>query len=695
MSPAFSLAKRLTIFAALSVPVLLTGCANMVTTASDTNSFNVAGTMGGKIYGGNQPVSGATVKAYAVGTSGYGSTGTLLATTTSAAGTGSFSFQQVTSGATGPAGSSYVCPTSNTQVYIIATGGDTTGGTTNINTAASFIAALGTCSTAANGFINLNEVTSVATLAALQQYFNPNTESLGYPNTTQAALGYANGVATIGNLADISHGVAVTSNTLTGTGSTVNGTAVTMTPETAKINTIADITAACINTTSSASSNCSTLLTNAVPPASAAVTSQPALTFAAATDAIQATYYMLVNPTESGDNGTSSGKMFNLYGLAGGTASPFQPGLTTQPTDWTIGILYNASTSACTGTASSRFIYYAYLVRADASGNIWIASNGATAGISDNISEVSPTGVPLGCVTPTTAASALYQGLTIDTAGNVWAAGHGAGALGGVYEINPTTLAVTTWTESGIVPWDIAADGSGNVYYTSASSPIHKFSNAATTATPFASTSIGSASDAVQNYMVIDKLGDIFVADNTGTTAGTLYETYPDAVTGTNGYSTYAAGTSGNVQAQIAVDASGKVWTTQTTPANTAIVLTPSTPPLVATPAPSATGAGGISTPRGVAIDGAGNAWIPNGVSGGHNVAELDKNLNSLSGTGGFVKATIFPNTLRAVTVDPTGNVWIGTNATTVDTISEIVGAAVPVVTPLSAQLAAGTVAKP
>jgi hypothetical protein len=692
MSLSFSPLKCLALLTAALATAALTGCANMVTTASETNAFSTVGTTAGMIHGGQQPVSGATVKIYAVGTAGYGSPSTLLATTTtSTTGTGSFAFQQVTSGATGPSGSSYICPTSNTQIYITANGGDTLGTNVNNNTAASFISALGPCGSAVNNFISLNEVTTVATLAALQQYFNPNTESLGYPNTTQAALGFTNGVATISNLADLNHGLAITSSTLTGTASTVSGTAVTMTPESAKVNTLADILAACINTTTSGSTNCGTLFTNAVPPASAAVTSQPGLTFATATDTVQAAYYMLVNPTENGDNGATSGKLFNLYGLAGGTASPFQPGLTAQPTDWTVGILYNASTSACTGTASGKFIFYAYLVRADANGNIWISSNGAAP---ENISEVSPTGVPMACVTPSSA-SGLYEGLTIDTVGNIWTTSHISLTVGAIYEINPTTLAVTPWTETGIVPWDVAADGSGNVFYTSASSAIHKFTSAATTAVPVASTPIGSASDAVQNYMVLDPSGDIFVADNTGTTTGPLYETYPDAVTGTNGYSTYNAGTSGNVQAQIAVDASGKVWTTQTTPANTATVLIPATPPAKATSAATAVGLAGISTPRGVAIDGAGNAWIPNGVSGGHNVAELDKNLNSLSGTGGFVKATVFPNTLRAVTIDPTGNVWIGTNATTVDTISEIVGAGVPVVTPLSAQLTAGTVAKP
>jgi len=689
MSLSSSPFKFLAALAAALVPVALTGCAGMVTTASDTNAFSVAGTTSGQLHGGNQPVSGSTVKLYAVGTTGYGSAGTLLATTTSANdGYGSFSFSQVTSGATGPAGSSYVCPTSNTLIYIIASGGNTVGTGNNNNSAAVFLAALGACSTSANGFFDVNEVSTAASVAALAQYINPGTSTpgsatIGSPNTAQAKVGLTNAFATIPNLINVATGTALSTLTLTGTNPSVSGTTVTVTPETGKINSIANVLTACVNNATSAGAGCTTLFSNATPP-SPALTSQPAATFNTAVDTLQANYYMATNPTDG-----STANLTNLYNLTAAVA-PFQPALTAQPTDWTVGLLYNAGTSTCTGAASGKFIFYAYQVRSDAGGNIWISSNGPVVGgsqtVPENISQVSPTGVPMACVTPS-ATGGVYTGLTIDTSGNVWAASH----AGGIYKINSSTLSVTPWSEVGLTPWAIEADGSGNVFYTIASAPVHKFAGAATASTAAPSVAIGTESSAFPNFMTIDVAGNIWVPETTA--SGNLFENYPDAVTGTNGYSTSNAGVAGNVQAQIAIDASGKVWTTQTTPANTATVFTPQTPPSAATSTATAAGLGGISTPRGVVIDGAGNAWIPNGVSGGHNVAELDKNLNSLSGTTGFVKATVLPNTLRSVTIDPSGNVWIGTNATTVDTISEIVGAAVPVITPLSAQLASGTAA--
>lgn len=682
---------RILSLAAVAVPtVVLTGCAGMSGTAPLSVTSNAA-TMKGNLHGGNQPISGSTIQIFSAGTTGYGSASTLFATTTSASdGYGSFSFSKQNSDAGHPtgiynaSGNVWGCPTTgDPQMYVIAKGGSTTGTSSPANSAAAFIVALGKCSTISSStFVDLNEVTTAATLAALQQFFNPSTESFGYNGTLQSIAAFNNGVLTIANLADIGSGYAVTSKTLTGANSTVSGTTVTMTPEAGKINTIANVLTACVNTTSNTSDPCTTLFANAVPPANSNSTSQPGSTYATAQDTIQAAYYMLVNPT----GGQDPSKVANLYNLTTAFA-PFQPQLTAAPTDWTVGIKYDAGTSACSGTASGKFIYYAYMVRADANGNIWIASNGSSPNV-DNISVVGPNGVPMGCVTPSATAGVGFTGLTIDTVGNVWAASH---SVAGIYEINPNTFAATTWTESGVTPWAIEADGSGNVFYTVASAAVRKFTAAASASSATASTAVGTASNASPNFMTIDAGGNIWVPD-TGSATNKLYETYPDpSATTSGGYSTFVAGTSGNVQAQIAVDASGRIWTTQTTPANTVTVFTPTLYGSPATVTASGAGVAGVSTPRGVALDGAGNAWVPNGVSGGHNVAELTQNLNALSPSGGYVKADTFANTMRSVAVDATGNVWFGTNATTVDQITEIVGAGVPVITPLSAALAAGT----
>ena len=106
--------------------ILLTGCA-IESTAPEGNSFVPAVTIQGRMMGGQQPVQGSTIDLYSVGTTGYGSAGTHLATTTSGPG-GYYSFSQVTT-QTGPSSTlnaTYGCPTNSTLLYMTASGGDPT-----------------------------------------------------------------------------------------------------------------------------------------------------------------------------------------------------------------------------------------------------------------------------------------------------------------------------------------------------------------------------------------------------------------------------------------------------------------------------------------------------------------------------------------------------------------------------------------
>jgi hypothetical protein len=689
---------------------LIIGCGNMLTN-SPVGPSTELGAMTGKVHGGNQPISGATVKLYAAGITGYGKGSTLLAsTTTSTDGSGSFAFTQVAI-QPGTLGSSYACPSSKSLIYLVSNGGDPLNNNgSNNNTAAVMMAALGQCGSAAGLFVNVNEVSTVASVTALAQYINPGTSTpasvtIGtngnYTLATppQAGTGLINAFATVPNLETLSTGVANTSVALTGTAATVSAVAMTVTPETAKINHIADILAACVNNANASATNCTTLFASATPP-SPAVTSQPSATFSTAVDTLQAAYYMATNPTNS-----NSTNLANLYNLAAANTA-FQPTLAAQPTDWTVGINYK-STSSCTGTgALGTFIFYPYLVAADASGNIWVLSNNATAA-GANLSEVSPSGLPLACVLGGTLKAG--EGLALDTKGNVWVAGHSGG---GIQKVDPIALTATAWTDSGITPWALAADGSGNIFYTAGTS-VREFTGAATAVAAAPSTVIGGATGATPNFMAIDGSGRIWVPETS--TAGGIYEYYPDASgTAVGGYSSAGIDASGtpvftyNNQGMIAIDNSGKIWLGESNSRNILSTITPTAPNGTATGTLSTAFAGGINSPRGVAVDGAGNVWVPNGVqqtgSGPQAVSEFDKNGNALSPTGGggtvattnggFQKPTsVFPSTLRAVTIDPSGNVWMGTNATTGTSISEIVGAAVPVVTPLATQLANGTIA--
>ncbi|MDE1160898.1 MAG: hypothetical protein PW792_03005 [Acidobacteriaceae bacterium] len=723
-----SVASALAVFLSFGV----SGC-GVGTLAGSSAPSTGAFTLSGNLHGGQQPIIGATVNLYRTGTTGYGKGSTLLATYTTGTG-GNFAFTKSATNSDAVDGSTatWACPTAgDPQIYLLAIGGNTQGQaastttsgnstitTSQSNTASVMMSALGKCSTISSStVVQINEMTTVASVVALQQYINPGTSAgtatVGTSSSTQGTVGLNNAQSGITNLVNIASGQPMGVNTVTN-----NGLSVTVTPEAAKLVTMANILAACINSTNgvtttttttngssnsssvpSTSTSCADLMAAAAPPALASTTSQPSATFNAAVDTLQAAYYMAVNPTDAGTVAScqsTSGATTNiacLYGLSS-SIGPFAPGLTAVPTDWTIGVNY-ASTSACT---YGSFLLYPYLLESDAQGNIWAVSGGSNA----TLSELSPAGVPQVCALGNTASG---RGIAIDIAGYVWISAYTG--TSGILRYDPTSSSSIAFNESGITPYAITADGSGNIFYTSSVSKIVRELPGASSATAAVTgQTIGGAITATPYFMAVDQAGRIWVTD-TSTTGG-LYDFYPDtSANATNGYSTANVGSTTYTYNNygIAVDGSNVIWMPNSSSRNTLGWVTPASAS-TATLNATAAYAGGITSPRGAAVDGAGNIWAPNGVaelSGLYSVSKFDKSGNALSPTvgttsaannGGYQKpTTVFSNTLRGVTIDPSGNVWMGSNTTTGTSIAEIVGAAVPVVMPLSVQLQNGTVA--
>ena len=116
---------------------------------------------------GQQPITGSTIQLYAAWTTGYGASATALLSSpvvTDAA--GSFAI-------TGD----YTCPSSSSQLYIVATGGNPGLGPGTNNAAIALMAALGPCNLHGgeytldpNSFIWINEVTTVASVYALAAF---------------------------------------------------------------------------------------------------------------------------------------------------------------------------------------------------------------------------------------------------------------------------------------------------------------------------------------------------------------------------------------------------------------------------------------------------------------------------------------------------------------------------------------------
>ena len=380
-----------------SAPLFLAGCSNLTTSSPTSNSLATKVTIKGQLHGGNQPVSGAAVTVYYAGQSGYGTlTGVAATTTTANDGAGSFRFTL-----TCPPASQ---PPYDPLVYLIARGGNTlNNGSAANNSAAVFLAALAPCSQITDStFVDMSEVTTVASMAALQQYFDPATEQFGVDGILLGYTAMANSFNLIPNLVNYQTGEAVSSlvKTATANGSSLS---VTVTPEQAKINTLANIISACINNNAAGNATaCTTLFADAVPPDPGTTSRPRGTTFSPATDVLQALYYMMTNPT----NGSSS-NLATLYGLAPATGAPYQPTLATAPSDWTVGVTYSSSSTCANGGG---FINSAYDLKIDSSGNVWI-DNGPGNGA--NLAHMQYEGTPIACAAVTDGS----QGSTIDSQG--------------------------------------------------------------------------------------------------------------------------------------------------------------------------------------------------------------------------------------------------------------------------------------
>jgi DNA-binding beta-propeller fold protein YncE len=99
---------------------------------------------------------------------------------------------------------------------------------------------------------------------------------------------------------------------------------------------------------------------------------------------------------------------------------------------------------------------------------------------------------------------------------------------------------------------------------------------------------------------------------------------------------------------------------------------------------------GGLNTPQGIAVDGLGNVWVAN--NAGKSVTELNNSGAAFSPSTGFIGGAI--SSPFSLAIDGSGNVWVSNNAAGSNSVTEIVGAAAPVVTPLALAVENSTLGK-
>jgi hypothetical protein len=283
--------SAVSLLALLAAGCMLAGCSFAPSVGSQNSVAPTVAT--GRVMGGQQPVAGATIQLFTVGTAmdGTGSTSMLTDTVTTDA-FGGFTITKL-----------YSCSNA-TQVYLLATRGNPAQTMANPNIA--LMAALGPCTSLSQyTAINVNELTTVAAVYALAPYMTSATE-IGSGSSDATALAAAFTLAS--EYVNYGSGLAP--------GAVPPG----MTFSTATINHLADIVATCINSpggTAGDQSPCGNLFSYTT-----VGTSVP-------TDTVLALHNLALNPTLN---------TLNLYNAS--TANgPFQPQLSTPPPDWRVRFL--------------------------------------------------------------------------------------------------------------------------------------------------------------------------------------------------------------------------------------------------------------------------------------------------------------------------------------------------------------------
>ena len=387
--------------------VLLIGCSGLTATAPVRVP---GGLFHGGVHGGQQPVVNAEILLYAAGNTGYGSSYP-YGTATSLLGGASV---RTDIGGNFSVTGLYTCPSASTPVYLVARQGSPGPGSPN-NPNIAAMAALGACGNLTSStYISVNEVTTVASVWALSPFMSGITNVGTSPAN---ALGLTNAFASVNKLVSTDTG-------------TVSGPALptgAILPV-AKINTLADILAACINSAGGVAGDgslCGKLFdyttVNGIAP----------------TDTITAALNIAQHPNT---------QTANLTYLAS-PSSPFQPTLIAAPSDFSLVVTYSGG-----GLSQPKAIAL------DSSGSVWLPNAG-----NSSVTKLSNSGAALSGVNGFTAGSlGAPSAIAIDSSGNAWVA---SSSLNTLTVLNPSGIAGLGYNGIGIsMPSSIAIDASSNVW---------------------------------------------------------------------------------------------------------------------------------------------------------------------------------------------------------------------------------------
>jgi streptogramin lyase len=625
--------------APISCALLLSGCSVApVLTSTSTPAGSVHHvTLKGMVHGGQNPINGAHVHLLTLNPTGYGGPGipgmssnmssSLL---TTGAGQDSIGYYVSTaSDGSFTITGDYDCPADEKlPAYYYSTGGDSGSGA---NAAATLIATAPACDS--TGYTVINEVSTVATGYAFAGFITDPLH-VGSSGSTLALQALNNGGDSLNNLYNGTTGVAYAT-TPDGNGAV---------PQ-AKINTLANILAACINTDGTIAATpsptpCYTLFENA--PSTGAGASVP-------TDTATAAINIIHNP------GANVANLFALQ-VAG---APFQPSRSTATVDFTIPIVYTA-TPALNSPGG---------LAIDGTGNVWVANSAG-----NSLTEFGDNGGYLRTVT--TGSLNAPWGIAIDGSGNLWVSDSGANTIS-EFSSSGVNNGSSPFSGGGLTnPEGLAVDAQSHLWIANPSTnELSEFS--ITNGSPVSSTGITTGGLDSPSAVAIDDDGFIWVVNSGGSGSVSLFNVLGSPYTGPPA-SPFSGGGLDN-PAGFAIDSNNVAWI-----ANKGAADISSFSNAGASNSSGYSG-GGLDGANSIAIDGDNNEWVVNKT--GNSISEFTAGGTAISpATTGYTStASSVLNAPVSIAVDIDGNVWVTNSGN--NTITEFVGAGTPVVTPIVGNL--------
>jgi streptogramin lyase len=602
--------------------VILSGCSNSSTTSSSPSPAPtppVAAAVSGVVKSGEKPISGAHIYLFATNTTGYGQPSVSLLDAASAGasdGIGAYVLSDSTGSFSIP---TFTC-TSNSQLYLYSLGGNAG---TGANGAAGLMGVLGTCPSSDSFHsslptVSVNEVTTIAAAFALAGFATDATH-VSSSGTALAQTGVANAFLNAGNLVSVATGEALSM--------IPSGNA--RAPQ-AKVNTLANILATCVDSSGASSTSCSSLFADALLGGAAGN---------APTNTANAAINIAHNPSVN---------VRTLYDLVT-TNGPFSPGLTSAPGDLALGLYFIAPQVGSPGriaidaAGAAWFLNQRGIVKLSSSGTFLSGQNGFTGG---------------GLTAPFS--------IAIDDNGNAWVTDTSASGRVVEFSNSGTVLSGASGYGTGQgVPRQIAIDGNGNAWVTTEQNSVVKLSSSG--AVLSGSGGFTASGLTSPDAIAIDGSGNAWVSTLSGSDAIFEISNTGSFLSGQNGYPVGIDPIN-----SVSIDNMGSVWTQ--CGGCLAIKIGSSGTTLL-----TAAGSGG----NGIAIDGAGNAWVTEITD--TVVRGLSNSGSPISGTFGYNGGVLTNPLLLAL--DGSGDAWVvnetsGSNAGF--GLSELIGVTVPVITPIA-----------